>query len=530
MYKSSDNPRRQYTFLNVKDTATAFGEGLYHHFNWQKGDILAIYSPNDADFGPVIFGTLYAGGTVSPANPGYTTDELAFQLRNAGAKVLVTTQSHLDKAIGAAQSVGIPIERILVLGDGQSTKSQRCRHWSDIRTPSGKALRGRQKLDPGQDIAFLVYSSGTTGLPKGVMLSHGNVVSELCIMTGAMGRWYQSGKDKVLGLLPFFHIYGLVGIVCQCLYRGIEMIVVRDYEFRRFLELVETHKITFIYVAPPVIVRLAHDRLADEYNLRSIRMMTSGAAPVPTELVEKVHGRLAIPINQAYGLSEASPMSHTQPWDEWHESIGSVGKLFPNMSAKFVAGDQEVEIGTPGELWLAGPTIFKGYWRNPEATAAAIVEQDGQRYLRTGDVGYEDANHNFFITDRVKDLIKYKGFQVTPAELEGKLTKHPLVQDAAVIGVYDGAAHTEVPRAYIVHGKRGGQGCEAVTGVPQDDQSRRDAQNIIDWFATQAANHKQLRGGVRFLDQIPKSAAGKILKMDIKKMAKREEASQRPKL
>lgn len=486
-----------------------------------------MYSPNDVDFAPVIFGTQYAGGTVSPVNPTYTPTELAFQLRDSGAKVLVTTNSLLPKAIKAAESVGLPLSSILLMG---SEKSEAFRHWSDVQPSNPQTARGRQELKPDEHLAFLVYSSGTTGLPKGVMLTHRNIVAQLSLLTGAMGRWYDSGKDKVLGILPFFHIYGLVALVCQSLFRGIEIVVVGGYEFRQFLDLIQTHKITLVYVAPPVVVRLAHDPLAEKFDLSSLRMLTSGAAPLPTELIEKVHKKLGIAINQAYGLSETSPMTHTQPWDEWQTSIGSVGKMFPNLSGKFMSEDQEVKRGEVGEFWVAGPIVFKGYWKNEEATAAAIAEQDGKRYFRTGDVGYEDEHGSFFITDRVKDLIKFKGFQVAPTELEGKLVNHPLVQDAAVIGVYDTSIHSEVPRAYIVHAKRGGTGCDPATGAPEDEHSIRDAEEIKSWFDKQVAGHKRLRGGIRFLNEIPKSASGKILKKDIKDLARREEVRQGAKL
>lgn len=175
-------------------------------------------------------------------------------------------------------------------------------------------------------------------------------------------------------------------------------------------------------------------------------MITSGAAPLTRELVDAVHKRLKITINQAYGLSETSPMTHTQPWDEWYSSVGSVGKMFPNMTAKYMAADgHEAKAGEVGELWLAGPNVFKGYWNNEGATGESLTtEQDGTRYFKTGDVGFQDENHNFYITDRVKELIKYKGFQVAPAELEGKLMENESVDDVAVIGVEDREQHTEV--------------------------------------------------------------------------------------
>ncbi|KAJ9626680.1 hypothetical protein H2204_009950 [Knufia peltigerae] len=526
IYKCSRNPERIYTLEQVRTAASTFGEGLYSHFSWKKGDVLLIYSPNDVDYGPVIYGTLYAGGIVSTANPGYTVDELAFQLRDTETKVLVTSESHLEKAIAAAARTNVPIENILMLGPG---KSSQFLHWKQITT-SGP-LVGRVQIEPQEDLAFLVYSSGTTGLPKGVMLTHRNVIADLSMLTGAVGHWYSSGSDRILGVLPFFHIYGLVGLVNQCLLRGIEMIVVPDYKFEEFLGLVEKHRITFTYVAPPVVVRLAQDHLVNKYDLSSLRMITCGAAPLATEIIRKVYQRLKVGINQAYGLSETSPMTHTQPWDEWESSIGSVGKMFPNLTAKFVTTDgDEAKAGTPGELWLSGPNVFKGYWKNPSATAASVAEQDGRRYLKTGDVGYLDKNHNFFVTDRVKDQIKYKGFQVAPNELEGKLSDHPLVHDIAVIGSYDSVAHTEVPRAYIVNRARGGEGCDQATGVPEDEQSLRDAAEIVQWFAKRVANHKQLRGGIRFVNQIPKSAAGKILKNELKQMTKLESVRERPRL
>lgn len=523
IYRSAESPERYYTYEDVKRLATSFGEGLRRKWAWQLGDIMAIYAPNDIDFAPVVYGAFYAGGTISTANPAYNSDELTFQLQNSGAKALVTTIAFLPTAIVAAEASNIAKDHIIILGPERSNGFQ---HWRDVGIQSEHGRHGRQALQPQRDLAFLVYSSGTTGLPKGVMLSHYNVVSDLSLIQGAVGSSYKSGKDKMIGVLPFFHIYGLIGLVNQCLQRGIEMVVVRSYEFRSFLQLIQQHEVTFVYVAPPIIVRLAHDKLVDNYDLSTLRMITSGAAPLTMELIQKVYKRLGVGINQAYGLSETSPMTHTQPWDEWYDSIGSVGKLFPNMTARFMSADGEVQPGKVGELWLAGPNVFQGYWKNQKETQASIAEHAGKRYLKTGDVGFMDGNQNFFLTDRVKDLIKYKGFQVAPTELEGKLSDHPLVQDVAIIGVFDSNQHTEVPRAYIVHATRGGAGCHPVTGLPGDEQSKIEATEIMNWFSKKVANHKRLRGGIRFLDSIPKSAAGKILKNDVKRIARQEEESQ----
>jgi 4-coumarate--CoA ligase len=308
---SSCNSDRSYTFAEVKASATAFGEGLRNLWDWQKADVLAIYSPNDVDFGPLVFGVFFAGGVVTPANPAYSVDELAFQLKNSEAKAIATTKVFLPNAIKAAQKSNIPEDRIIIMG-AEPDSSHKFKHWSNIRKTSGALRYRRRKMNPDSDLAFLAYSSGTTGLPKGVMLSHRNIISDVLLINGAMGRWYTTGKDKILGVLPFFHIYGLTGLVHQALHRGIEVVVMPAFNLEMFLKTVQEKKITFIYVAPPVIVRLSRDAMVDDYDLSSVKMITSGAAPLTQELVDTVHKRTKIKINQAYGLSETSPMTHTQ--------------------------------------------------------------------------------------------------------------------------------------------------------------------------------------------------------------------------
>lgn len=280
------------------------------------------------------------------------------------------------------------------------------------------------------------------------------------------------------------------------------------FDIEQFCTAVQKHRITFTYVVPPIVLLLAKNPTIDKYDLSSLRMMNSGAAPLTQELVEAVHKRLKVPVKQGYGLSETSPTTHTQPWDDWNKTIGSVGRLFPNMSAKHMSPEgTEVPAGEVGELWMKGPNIFKGYHNNPEGTKNALTE-DG--YFKTGDVGYQDKDGNFYITDRVKELIKYKGFQVPPAELEGLLLSHPKINDVAVVGVYSEDQATEVPRAYIVP-------------APGVEGGRKTEEDIVAWLRAKVANHKRLRGGVRFVDEIPKSASGKILRRVLKIRAQEEE-------
>ncbi|GMF77812.1 unnamed protein product [Aspergillus oryzae] len=295
------------------------------------------------------------------------------------------------------------------------------------------------------------------------------------------------------------------------------------FDIEKWCAHVQNYRITFSYVVPPVVLLLSKHPIVDKYDLSSLRMMNSGAAPLTRELVEAVYARIKCGIKQGYGLSETSPTTHTQPWEEWRTSIGSVGKLLPNMEAKYMtmpedeSEPREVSVGEVGELYMKGPNIFQGYHNNPAATADCLT--DG--WFRTGDVGYQDKNGNFYITDRVKELIKYKGFQVAPAELEGILVDHEAIDDVAVIGIESEAHGTEVPLAFVVRSAK-----SKASGA----SAEQEAANIIKWLDGKVAYHKRLRGGVRFVDAIPKSVSGKILRRVLKAQAKEAAAAPKAKL
>ncbi|PVH95026.1 acetyl-CoA synthetase-like protein [Periconia macrospinosa] len=505
---------RSYTYAQVKSTAIDFGKGLKALWDWQKGDVLALYTPNCIDTPAVTWGCHWAGGVLSPANPAYTVEELAFQLKDSGAKALVTQLPFIKNAQAAANKVGIPLDRVILIGD-ECDPSRTVKHFMSIRNPSGTSRYRRTKAaNPAEDLAFLVYSSGTTGHPKGVMLTHRNIVSNIMMLIAGEGgnlSWKggpDNQGDKILAFLPFFHIYGLTCLIHQSLYTGLTLIVMPRFDLQDFCKFVQAYKVTFSYVVPPVLVLLSKHPLVSNYDLSSIRMMNSGAAPLTKELVDAVYARLKIPIKQGYGLSETSPTTHTQPWEHWNTHTGSVGTLLPYQEAKYMSPDEkELPAGQTGELWIRGPNVFKGYLNNPEGTAHALTP-DG--YFKTGDVGYQDKDGNFYITDRIKELIKYKGFQVAPAELEGLLVAHPDIDDVAVLGVYDKEQATELPRAYVVLR----QGVE---------KGEKVAVEIQEWLAKRVAGHKRLRGGVRFVEEIPKSASGKILRRVLRDKAAAEE-------
>ncbi|KAL1584878.1 hypothetical protein WHR41_06679 [Cladosporium halotolerans] len=503
---------RSYTYAQVKQSAADLGKGLKSSWEWKKGDVLALYTPNCIDTPIVTWGTIWAGGIVSPANPGYSVEELAFQLKDSGAKGLVTQWDQLEVATKAAQEAGIPDERIILIGDKRDP-SARFKHFTSIRNIAGTSRYRRTKVDSDKDLAFLVYSSGTTGLPKGVMLSHRNIVANnLQLRAGESTNLSWKPRpdapngDSVLAFLPFFHIYGLTCLLHQSIYAGFKCLVMPKFDIEAWCKFVQNYKITYSYVVPPVVLLLSKHPCVDKYDLSSIRMMNSGAAPLTRELVDAVFKRKGLKVKQGYGLSETSPTTHTQPWSSWYDTIGSVGTLLPNLTAKYMGPDEtELPAGQVGELWIKGPNIFKGYHNNPEGTRNALTD-DG--YFKTGDVGYQDADGNFFITDRIKELIKYKGFQVPPAELEGILISHPSISDVAVIGVHKEELATEVPLAYV---------------VPKEGKGSKELEaEIVEWLGKKVANHKKLRGGVRFTDEIPKSVSGKILRRVLKDRMKAE--------
>lgn len=331
------------------------------------------------------------------------------------------------------------------------------------------------------------------------MLSHTNIVANTAQNIACES--HLTPDDRIISFLPFFHIYGLTCILHHALYRGFNCVVMPKFDIESWCRIVQDEKITYAYVVPPVVLLLSKHPCVDKYDLSTIRMMNSGAAPLTRELVEALHKRTKLKVKQGYGLSETSPTTHLQEWSDWDKHIGSVGKMVPNITAKFIDPEEkEVPTGQVGELWVKGPNIFQGYLNNVEGTKNAFTE-DG--FFKTGDVGYLDENGNFFITDRVKELIKYKGFQVPPAELEGLLASHPKIADVAVIGVYREDLASEVPLAYVVPagGAKGSKELE---------------KEIVEWLNAKVAGHKRLRGGLKFTTEIPKSVSGKILRRLLK--------------
>ncbi|KAK0617883.1 hypothetical protein B0T17DRAFT_314331 [Bombardia bombarda] len=504
---------RSYSYADLRSSSVAFGTGLQALWGWKKGDVLAMFTPNSVDTATVTLGALWAGGIVSPANPLYTVDELAFQLKNSNSSAIVTQTAFIKTAVAAARKVGIPDSRIILIGEGRD-KTGRFQHFTGMLTFDTTGQHKKPTISPDVDLAFLVYSSGTTGLPKGVCLTHTNIVANVLQMDFLEGHYFQpfggvDGKgDKSLGILPFFHIYGLTCGVLMTIYLGWQLVILERFELDKVLRTIQDYGITVLYIPPPVVLLFSKSPLVDKYDLTCLKVMHSGAAPLTRELTEAVWDRLKIPVKQGYGLSETSPCCTSQSMDEWAKFITSIGKLAPNLEARIVDEEgKDVAEGDDGEFWVKGPNVFKRYLNNPERTEAAF-SPDG--FFKTGDIMRRDKHGNLYCVDRLKELIKYKGFPVPPAELEGLLVGHADVDDACVIGIEDKSQATEVPRAHVV----------LRPGVAASAAKEKE---IADWVAKQVAPHKRLRGGIEFVAQIPKSASGKILRRVVRDEARKKE-------
>ncbi|KPK31645.1 MAG: AMP-dependent synthetase [Betaproteobacteria bacterium SG8_40] len=449
-----------------------------------KKDVLAIYSPNVPEYAAVLLAVNSLGGICTTANPLYTAGELAKQLDDSGARILVTVPPFLDKAREAAGKAGV--KDIFVIGKADGAGSL-----SELMQTAGDPPA--VKINPAEDLAVLPYSSGTTGLPKGVMLTHRNLVTNMRQCEGMESFESFLEHDVVLGVLPFFHIYGMVVVLQMTLAKGGTIITMPRFDMEEFLAAVAKYRISVAPLVPPIVLGLAKHPAVDNYDLSSLRIIMSGAAPLGEALAREAGARIGCKLAQGYGMTEASPVTHLTPTTNPGYKLGSLGMPVPNTEVMIADPETGKPLGRGehGEIWIRGPQIMKGYLGRPEATAESI---DADGWYHSGDIGYVDDDGYFFAVDRMKELIKYKGMQVAPAELEALLVTHPAIADAAVIPVSDEEAG-ELPKAYVV--LRAGQSL--------------DAESLMDFVSGQVAPHKRIRL-VEFVEQIPKSASGKILR------------------
>ena len=457
----------------------------------KPGDVVALHSPNSPSFVAVFHGALRAGATVTTVNSLYTGEEIGRQLRDSGTVRAITASPLLPAMAAGAAAAGLGADRIVVLDGADGHESL-----ADLLAEDRSAPE--VSIDPATHLAVLPYSSGTTGLAKGVMLTHRNLVANVAQTIGIITL---GPDDRVAAVLPFFHIYGMTVLLNLSLFARAQLVTFPRFDLAQFLGAIAERRCTYLFIAPPIALALARHPLVAGRDLSSVHTILSGAAPLDGALADAVAQRLDCRVVQGYGMTEMSPVSHAVPADRTDIPRGSVGLIIPNMVCRLVdpADGQDIPVpdegmSEPGELWCQGPNVMTGYLGDDEATAQTL---DADGYLHTGDIATVDAAGAFYIVDRLKELIKYHGYQVPPAELEALLLTHPDVQDAAVIGVPDDDGQ-EVPKAFVVRAS---------------DDVTADA--LMAWVGERVAAHKKIRR-VEFIDAVPKSASGKILRKDLR--------------
>ncbi|HXV93979.1 MAG TPA: AMP-binding protein, partial [Pseudonocardia sp.] len=442
-----------------------------------RGDVLAILAPNLPEWPVAMLGAQLAGGAVTPVNPLWTIDEIGHQLRDSGARAVLTVGPFAEAARAAAGTA-----EVIVLGEAPPGTVP----FAALTTTGAPVPE--VAVDPATDVAMLPYSSGTTGLPKGVRLTHRNLVANVCQTWPLLAP---TTRDVIVGVLPFFHAAGFCSSICLPLRAGAAVVTQPRFDLEACLALVERHRATILPAAPPVVLALARHPVVDRYDLSSLELVVSGSAPLSAELETECAARLGRPVLQVYGLTETSPVVSVSRRDGRGHTPGGVGTLVPGTEARLVdpVTGADLAAGETGELWVRGPQVMAGYLANPEATAATI---DGDGWLHTGDLSTVTPAGEVFVLDRVKELIKVKGFQVAPAELEALLGTHPAVADVGVAGRPDDEAG-ERPVAFVV------------------PRGELDPAALVAWAAERTAGYKRL-AEVVVVEAVPRSPAGKILR------------------
>lgn len=472
-----------YTYTELSDAIHSLAGGLAAR-GVGPGTVIGLMAPNLPEYAIVFHGVAVTGAAVTTINPTYGAKEVRHQLQDAGAKILFTVAMFADTAQAAVEGTGV--DEIVIIDSAVPGTTAMAEIFGD---PIEQV-----PLDPETHTVVLPYSSGTTGLPKGVMLSHKNLVANIQQCIHAIR--YQD-NEVALAALPFFHIYGMQVLMNGLICNGVMTVTMPRFDMVEALEAVQSLGITRFFAVPPIVIGLANAPIVDQYNTSSIRQVFSGAAPLGAELAALASKRLGCEVVQGFGMTELSPVSHSTVEGDYRP--GTSGVTVSNTESRIVDPDtgEDQPIGKRGELWVRGPQVMLGYLNRPEATAETI-DDDG--WLHTGDIGIIDEHGHMSIVDRMKELIKFKGFQVAPAELEALLITHPKVADVAVIGIPDDEAG-ELPKAFI-------------TVPPGESVTLEEIQSLV---SENLVSYKQIRS-LEVIDAIPKSASGKILRKDLRNL------------
>ncbi|RWR87297.1 4-coumarate-CoA ligase [Cinnamomum micranthum f. kanehirae] len=493
----SGSSGRIYTFAETHLICQKSAAGL-SKLGIKKGDVIMILLQNAPEFAFSFMGASMIGAITTTANPFCTSAEIFKQFSASGAKLVITQSQYVDKLRDTGEKYPKIGEDFTVITIDDPPES--CLHFSVISGADEREIPS-VSIDPDDPVS-MPFSSGTTGLPKGVILTHKSLISSVAQQVdGENPNLYLKTDDIVLCVLPLFHIYSLNSVLLCSLRAGAGVLLMHKFEIGSLLELIQRHRVSVAPVVPPLVLALAKNPMVASFDLSSIRIVLSGAAPLGKELEEALHTRLPQAVfGQGYGMTEAGPvlsMCLGFAKQAFPTKSGSCGTVVRNAELKVIDPETgfSLQYNQPGEICIRGPQIMKGYLNDAEATASTI-DVDG--WLHTGDVGYVDDDDEVFIVDRVKELIKFKGFQVPPAELEALLISHPSIADAAVVPQKDEAAG-EVPVAFVVRSN----------GFELTEEA------VKEFIAKQVVFYKRLHK-VYFVHAIPKSASGKILRKDLR--------------
>ncbi|RZC41555.1 4-coumarate--CoA ligase 1-like, partial [Asbolus verrucosus] len=488
--------QRSYTYNELYKRSLSVTRFLKESLKLESQDTVGLILQNLPEYPIVLLGAIQAGLKVTTCNPTYTIAEIKNQLQASKTRLIFTSSNLLPIVQQAVTSINenIPIVEI-TLQNGVSSNTISFKEIS-----SGEGCKPVD-VDVNETI-LLPYSSGTTGLPKGVQLSHFNIVANLCQITAPEFSLLRAGyeeQDVVPAFLPFFHIYGLTIVMLKALSMGAKLVAMPAFTSDNFIKLLQNFKPTVVYGIPLVVTMATNNPNIKTEDLSCIRILMSGAAPLGATDVERFVAKTKNKVNlyQGYGMTETSPLTLVQTKELEHGlKIGGSGFLIPNTDAKIISTDGSSSIGlSPNQ---SGELVMQGYYNNPQSNKEIFLEGG---WIKTGDIAHYDEHEHFYITDRLKELIKVKGFQVAPAELEEILRNYPGVEDAAVIGVPH-PVHGEVPKAFVV------------TKAGESIKPR----HLEEFVAAKVAKHKHLTGGVVLMETIPKSASGKILRRELRKL------------
>ncbi|KAF5973534.1 hypothetical protein FBULB1_8280 [Fusarium bulbicola] len=504
------------SFHDLKSIATTVSTILHQEYDVRPGQTIAIIGQNSIWYPVAMLAASRLGAVVTLLPPGSRKDDLIYLLGTSKTALVFTDEGVVDEVTAACKAIGVPKRNVLRL-DGlkdQSNCLRNLRQLGESLYPSSYAKSWGPKYNEPSPCAFLSWSSGTTGKPKAVQISHANVIGQLRQISTLTppGR-----RRTVLGVLPFYHITGLIHLLHLPIVLEQQMVIMAKFDMKQMMETIVRFKCDELWLVPPLLIRLLNDKSAQGYDLSFVKQFNTGAAPLADQVISQLARKFpTVAVRQAWGMTETTSCLTVTPPDlsTW-SNASKVGKLVPGTEIRVVNADtgDDVPAGNVGEIWAKGPQVTIGYLDRPEETAASYLE-DG--FFKTGDLGCIDNEGFITIHDRIKEMIKVRGHAVAPAELEDLLHGHPKVKDAAIIGIPDDYSG-ETPRAFVV----------LASGVQGGPEVARELQEFV---AARKAKHKRLSGGVEFMDQIPKSPSGKILRRVLKASWKEKMESQRAKL